>query len=163
MAPMRGIARVLGVVAVVLLAGSGTAHAAVPIVNPIDPNAMDPCNQAPLAFNGTTTVAALGLADQFGGGPDVNKPGHIWITADPFVPEGWSAPGEPPPPPMRFVCVEFDDGSGMAGSIDPNWQMPSLLSGGEAEPDEGPPLATIGMVGLLLAGVVISILAFRRP
>ena len=80
-----------------------------------------------------------------------------------IVPEGWAAPGEAPPPPMRFVCVEFDDGSGMAGSIDPNWQMPSLLSGGEAEPDEGPPLATIGMVGLLLAGVVISILAFRRP
>lgn len=162
MAAMRGLARWLCVLAVVVLAGCGVARAAVPIVNPVDPSAMDPCNQAPLAFNGTTTLAALGLADQMGRGPDTTRPGHVWITADPIVPEGWGGPpGAPPPEPMRFVCVEWEDGSGMAGSIDLDWQLPAGVA--VEEPDEGLPLGTIGMLGLLLAGVVISVLAFRRP
>ena len=161
MTRMRGLARWLCVLAVVVLAGCGIARAAVPIVNPIDPSAVDPCNQAPLAFNGTTTLAALGLAQQMGNGPEANRPGHIWITADPFVPEGWGGPGAPPPEPMRFVCVEWDDGSGMSGSIDLDWQLPSGVA--VEEPDDELPLGMIGMLGLLVAGVVISFLAFRRP
>lgn len=159
---MRGLARLLCVPAVLItLAGCGTALGAVPIVNPIDASAMEPCNQAPLAFNGTTTLAALGLADQVGG-PDANKPGHIWVTADPIVPEGWGAPpGAPPAPPMRFVCVEWQDGSGMSGSIDLAWQPPSGLA--TADADGGAPLRAVGVLGLVLVGIVISVIAFRRP
>ena len=62
---------------------------------------------------------------------------------------------------MRFVCVEWDDGSGMSGSIDLDWQLPSGVA--VEEPDDELPLGMIGMLGLLVAGVVISFLAFRRP
>lgn len=163
MEPMRGFARLLGLLALpVALAGCGTARGAVPIVNPVDASAMEPCNQAPLAFNGTSSLAALGLADQLGGGPDANKPGHVWITADPIVPEGWGAPpGAPPPEATRFVCVEWSDGSGMAGSIGPEWQLPADLA--VAAEDLGAPLRAIGVLGLVLVGVVISVIAFRRP
>lgn len=159
---MRGFARLLGVVSVLTaLAACGTARAAVPVVNPVDPNAMPPCNEAPLAFSGTTTLAALGL-EQFAGGPERNRPGQVWVTADAIVPSDWGAgPGAAPPEPMRFVCVEWNDGSGMAGSIDLEWRLPAGVA--TVKPDEGPPLGTLGMLGLLVAGIVISVLAFRRP
>jgi hypothetical protein len=163
MTRMRALARVLGIMAAVIaLAACGTARGAVPIVNPIDASAMPPCNEAPLAFNGTTSLAALGLTDQVGGGPEANKPGHVWITADPIVPEGWGVgKGAPPPEPMRFVCVEWEDGSGMAGNIALDWQPPSGVV--VAEADAGPPLGTIGVLGLVVVGIVISVIAFRRP
>lgn len=159
---MRGTARLLCVVAcLAALAGCGVARAAVPIINPIDPNAMEPCNQAPLAFTGTTTLAALGL-HQFAGGAEVARPGQIWITADAIVPADWRAgpPGAPPPEPARFACVEWDDGSGMAGSLDPAWQLPSGLASSSSEGES--PLPMVGVLGLVLACVVISMLAFRR-
>ena len=164
MAPMRGLARGLSVMATLIaLAGCGTARGAVPIVNPIDSSAMPPCNEAPLAFNGTTSLAALGLSDQVGGGPEASKPGQVWITADPIVPSDWGVGpgGQPPPPPMRFVCVEWNDGSGMSGSIDMGWQLPTGFA--TDQPDDGPPLGTLGLLGMLVAGIVISVLAFRRP
>ena len=160
---MRGFARLLSVAAVLTaLAACGTARGAVPVVNPVDQNAMPPCNEAPLAFNGTTTLAALGLTDQVGGGPEANKPGHVWVTADPIVPEGWGVgKGAPPPEPMRFVCVEWDDGSGMAGNVALDWQLPSSLAA--ANDDGGAPLRAIGVLGVVLVGIVISVIAFRRP
>ena len=159
---MLGLARLLGVVTVLTaLAACSTARGAVPVVNPVDPNAMPPCNEAPLAFSGTATLAALGLGE-FAGEPDRSRPGQVWITADAFVPSDWGVgPGGPPPEPMRFVCVEWNDGSGMSGSIDLAWQPPAGFATGQ--PDEGPPLATLGLLGMLVAGIVISVLAFRRP
>jgi hypothetical protein len=162
MACMRGFARLLSVLALLTaLAGTGTARAALPVVGPVDPNAMPPCNEASLAFNGTTTLAALGLR-QFASEPDASRPGQIWITADAIVPSDWGVgPGEAPPEPMRFVCVEWNDGSGMAGSIDLSWHLPADFA--TVDPEEGLPLGTLGMLGLLVAGIVISVLAFRRP
>lgn len=134
----------------------GTSAAIAP-----DPNMGMGCEQADaFAFSGQTTLAALGL-EEFGGGPDAQRTGMIWVTADPvsmFGPGG--APPGMPDEVQRMVCVQWPDGSGMAGPVPPGWEPPSTLNL-DAQSDGGPPFVLIGLVlaAALIGGV--SFIAFR--
>ena len=117
--------------------------------------ALPPCDEAPgFVFQGETTLAALDLADTVGPG-EANRVGQVWVT-EPFAPSGMG-PGAPLA--ARWLCVEFDDGSGMGTTLPDDWQPPGstlALEGG------GSPLPVLATLGLALAVVVISVLAFRR-
>lgn len=124
------------------------------------PVPMPECAAAEFAFVGETTLGALGL-DQFGG-PDSGRVGTIWVTAGPVqVDFGAPAPGFNPAPPSRMVCVQWPDGSAMAGSIDEAWQPPAgRVGAARADPSEVPwSVIALGMGAAVLIGV--SIVAFR--
>lgn len=120
------------------------------------------CEQAQaFTFSGETSLAAIGLGDEFGG-PDSQRVGMVWVTADAVSMTG---PGPPPPgvvpETQRLVCVEFPDGSAMGGSVPAGWEPPAAFSL-EAQPEgTGPPLVLIGLLvaGALIVGV--SFVAFR--
>ena len=124
------------------------------------------CQTAELAFAGESTLAAVGLAD-FAGGPDANKVGMIWITAGPVaidqpMPIGEGKGG--PAPSARWVCVQWPDGSGMAGNIPDDWVPPASLTGAVTS-DEGVTAPPIGLLALVIGAAVligVSVLAFRR-
>ena len=98
------------------------------------PAAVDPgmagmgCEQSEtFLFSGESSLAALGLGE-LGGGPDAQRTGMIWVTAEPVNMMG---PG-PLPPGMdpefdRIVCVQWPDGSGMAGPIPDDWTPPAAF------------------------------------
>jgi len=148
------------------LAGSGQPAIGVGVADP----AVMPfpeCQTAELAFAGESTLAAVGLAE-FAGGPDANKVGMIWITAGPVaidqpMPIGGgkgdvAASG-------RWVCVQWPDGSGMAGNIPDDWVPPASLTGGATTSDEGVTAPPIGVLALVVGAVVligVSVVAFRR-
>ena len=125
------------------------------------------CQTAELAFAGESTLAAVGLAD-FAGGPDANRVGMIWITAGPVaidqpMPIGEGKGG--PAPAGRWVCVQWPDGSGMAGNIPDDWSPPASLAGGDATADEGVTAPPIGVLALVIGAAIligVSVLAFRR-
>lgn len=136
------------------------------------PAAVDPgmagmgCEQSEtFLFSGESSLAALGLADDFGGGPDAQRTGMIWVTAEPVNMMG---PG-PLPPGMepefeRIVCVQWPDGSGMAGPIPGDWSPPAAIDL-EAPAGGQPPFVLIGVVVTVLVIAGVSYLAFRgdRP
>ena len=70
----------------------------------------------------------------------------------------------PEPPAERLVCMQFPDGSGMAGPVPAGWQPPNLLDGDLAETSEESrvpvTLIVLAVGAALLIGV--SVLAFRR-
>ena len=108
------------------------------------------------AFVGDTTLAALGLnqSDPAEG----NRVGTIWVTTDKVDLQGGPVPaGMAKLPLSRAVCVEWPDGSGMAGPIDDSWQPPAGVSASGGIPA---PLVALVVGALLLGGA--SYLAFRR-
>ena len=120
------------------------------------------------AFVGETTLAALGL-DQFAGPQEANKVAMIWVTAGPVdvaVPEPMPLPPDGkgfPQPTQRMLCVQWPDGSGMAGPVDDAWQPPTATA---ADGTGGEPAAPIplGLVALLIGGALlvgVSLVAFR--
>jgi len=114
-------------------------------------------------FSGETSLAALGLGDDFGSGPDSQRVGMVWVTAEPvdmFGPGG-RPPGMEAEPAERMVCVQWPDGSGMAGPLPAGWEPPSALNLDAPSEETGPPFVLIGLVlaAALIAGV--SFLAFR--
>lgn len=127
------------------------------------------CQTAELAFAGESTLAAIGLGD-FAGGPDANKVGMIWVTAGPAsiggpmpMPAGGGKGGDMPA--QRMVCVQWPDGSGMAGNIPDDWVPPASLTGGAATADEGVTAPPIGVLALVIGAAVligVSVVAFRR-
>lgn len=123
---------------------------------------MAECAADEFAFAGETTLAALGL-DQFGGA-DASRVGKIWVTAGPVVMDFGPQPnlGFEPPPATRMVCVEWPDGSGMAGGIDDGWQPPAGIGApAQTDPSEVPwSVIALGLGAVVLIGV--SIVAFRR-
>lgn len=166
---------VTGAAFVVLLAaclpfggGRGVAEPAVPAPGIAEPGVAMPapwpeCTGVELAFFGeNTTLAAIGLGEM--GGPDANRPGTIWVTAEPVDPDVVGGPPGPQAPPQRWVCVQWADGSGMGGTIDDDWQPPGALDGivdGDAtSANPAVPIAALA-IGLLVVAV-ISWLAFRR-
>ena len=145
--------------------GLSTACAIAPSAGVAGPDAPFPeCQADRYAFVGETTLAALGV-DTFGG-PDANRVGSVWITAEEVAVDMGPAPvpgGDPViQEPSRMVCVEFADGSGMSGPIDDDWQPPSgpqaALNGTGASFPPAPLIVVI--VVAILAGA--SVLAFRR-
>lgn len=122
------------------------------------------CEQSErFAFSGETTLATIGLGDDFGGGRDSQRTGMVWVTADPVSLHG---PGPLPPGGQfqveRMVCVQWPDGSGMAGPVPPGWEPPSAFDAVGQSDGSGPPLVLIGL--LVAAGLIIGVsyLAFRE-
>jgi hypothetical protein len=140
-----------------VVAGPGVVGAGMPFPE---------CQTAELAFAGESTLAAVGLAE-FAGGPDANKVGMIWITAGPVAVDQPMPIGEGkggPAPSGRWVCVQWPDGSGMAGNIPDDWVPPASLTGA-ATSDEGITAPPIGLLALVIGAAVligVSVLAFRR-
>lgn len=135
-----------------------------PLVGPgIDPAmAQMGCEQAEaFAFSGETTLAAIGL-EEFAGGPDAQRVGMVWVTADAVNVNG---PGPMPPgmEPMldRMVCVQWPDGSGMSAPVPAGWEPPEGSGVAPAEA-AGPPLTLIGLI--VAAGLIVGVsyLAFRE-
>jgi hypothetical protein len=127
------------------------------------------CQTGDYAFAGESTLAALGLAE-FAGGPDASRVGMIWVTAGPAaidvaqpVPAGGGkAPVEQRP--SRMVCVQWPDGSGMAGPVPDDW-VPPANAAGAGTPDEstaGLPLGTLALVVGAVVLIGVSVVAFRR-
>ncbi len=151
------------------LSGTVTGGAAEPAIG-VDggPMPWPECQTGDYAFAGESTLAAIGLGD-FAGGPDANKVGMIWVTAGPAsidgpmpVPAGGGQ--DPAMPAQRMVCVQWPDGSGMAGNIPDDWVPPASLTGA-AVSDEGAAGLPIGVLALVIGAAVligVSVLAFRR-
>jgi hypothetical protein len=159
----RRVTAAVGLTAGMLLGGCGTAIVggpAGPVPAPDVGGPFPECTNVELAFSGRTSLAAIGLGEF--GGPDANKPGMIWVTAAPVSFGPAPAPGGPggEPPDDRLVCVQWDDGSGMAGPVPDDWQPPGALDV-EQPAASGPPVALIGLLvgAAVVAGV--SYLAFR--
>lgn len=112
--------------------------------------------EAPYAFDGETTMAALGLGDA---GPDAARPGRIRITQDTITHEEFAPPGAPVHiPEGQVLCVTWADGSGMAMMLAEPWRAPA-----EPDGDASVPLnaAILGVIGLVVVGGAISWIAFR--
>jgi hypothetical protein len=126
------------------------------------PAPMPECDTDNLAFFGeNVTLAAIGI-DQSMAGTDANRPATIWVTRDPVPdPAGVPPGGGPPAPPQRWVCAEFDDGSGMGMSLDPSWELrtPSVAAD---QSGATPPVGTILVAVAAIAVAAVSYLAFRR-
>ena len=124
------------------------------------------CQTTELAFAGESTLAAIGLGE-FAGGPDANKVGMIWVTAGPAsvdMPMPVGGGKDPAIAAQRMVCVQWPDGSGMAGSIPDDWVPPARLTGATTS-DEAVTAPPIGMLALVIGAVVligVSVVAFRR-
>lgn len=149
--------RTLWPILLLLLAGCGLA-AEGGVSGPLPD--LPGCDQTDqFAFVGETSTAALGLGDF---GADSSRVGMVWVTADRVDMDMGAPPGVGEPAHgelSRMVCVQWDDGSGMSGPIDDDWQPPAAaappLTPGEF------PMAPVA-VGVLLALLIgASVLAFR--
>jgi hypothetical protein len=159
---MRGNAPWSFVAAAVVVGGvAGCQIASAPLVDPAV--AGMGCEQAEtFAFSGETSLAAIGLGDDFGMGPDSSRIGMIWVTAEAVNMNG---PGPAPgmaPQFDRMVCVQWPDGSGMSGPVPPDWEPPSVFDAAAEPEGGGPPLTLLGLVAAALVIVGVSFLAFRE-
>lgn len=121
------------------------------------------CEQAQaFAFSGETSLAAIGL-EEFVGGPDAQRIGMVWVTADAVNMNG---PGPMPAgmEPMfdRMVCVQWPDGSGMSTSVPPGWEPPGDATAALTEEAAGPPLTLIGLIVAAALILGVSYIAFRE-
>jgi hypothetical protein len=152
--------------AVVLLLFVGTAGCAlVPPMDPepaLAPQAVTDCSP-PFAFEGETTLAAIGLGDIEAAQGEANRRGSIRITQHTVPWEAFAPPGVPPVVPEgQLLCVTWPDGSGMSTMLTEPFARPGS-DGAEANgTTEALPVlpVIVAFVLLLLAGV--SWLAFRR-
>lgn len=127
------------------------------------------CQTGDYAFQGESTLAAIGLGEM-AGGPDANRVGMIWVTAGP------ASLDMPQPLPAvedgkggeiidaRMVCVQWPDGSGMAGNISDDWVLPASVAGTEAPAEGGgsPPVGALVLIGGAAVLIGVSVVAFRR-
>ena len=151
---------------------SGTAVAepiGAPVPGVVDggPLPFPECQTGDYAFQGESTLSAIGLGEM-GGGPDANRVGMIWVTAGP------ASFDMPQPMPAvdeggeildaRMVCVQWPDGSGMAGNIPNDWVLPASAAGTAApvEGGGGPPVGVLVLIGGAAVLIGVSVLAFRR-
>jgi hypothetical protein len=151
------VARVLGALATAaFLAACSTLTPGIPGPVPDDePDGFQDC-EAPYAFDGETTMAALGLGDA---GPDAARPGRFRITQDTITHEEFAPPGAPVHiPEGQVLCVTWADGSGMAMMLAEPWRAPEE-GGAETVP---PSAAILGVIGLVVViGGAIAWIAFR--
>jgi hypothetical protein len=144
----------LGVISVVTLA-SGCAIGGLSGPPPPGVGGMPCAGATRFAFAGETTLVALGLEQL--DSAESNRVGMIWVTADKVDLEGPQPAGVPAQPLSRVVCVQWPDGSGMAGPVDESWQPPAGASANKGIPT---PLIALVVGAVLLGGA--SYLAFRR-
>lgn len=162
---MRRLLALLPVVLGACAVAAPLPGVAEPAMPGADPGMFPECQNAELAFAGETTLGALGL-NEFAAGPDANKVGLIWVTAEPIALDMGPMPagkgGEMAA--QRMVCVQWPDGSGMMGPVDNAWLPPSILDGGDggALAGDGPPLGMVALVAGAAVLVGVSLLAFRH-
>ena len=124
-------------------------------------------------FAGESTLEAVGLTEYVAEGEDGRR-GMVWITADaiddfglgglrPDARAAVTAAGIDPvlAEPQRIVCVQWIDGSGMAGPLPEGWELPSDLAPEGVAAETGPPLVLIGLLAAAALIVAVSFLAFR--
>ncbi|MEP7081670.1 MAG: hypothetical protein ABI841_01695 [Chloroflexota bacterium] len=155
-------AAVVGGVAV-LLAGCQSIIGTAPVADPAV--AGMGCEQSErFLFSGETSLAALGLDDDFGSSPDAQRIGMIWVTAEPVnmmgpgpIPAGTDVQFE------RMVCVQWPDGSGMAGPLPPDWELPATidLDAPASATATEPPVVLIGLIVAVALIGAVSFFAFR--
>jgi hypothetical protein len=157
---MRPLRHALVAIALmVALAGCGVAQPA-----NLSPEFTECGQTTNFAFVGETSLSAIGLGDA---GPESSRVGMVWVTADAIPMGGPPMPlgGGPEPEPMRMVCVEWPDQSGMSMSIDPGWEPP--FAGMDPAASASGQDLPVGLIGLLVALAVlvgVSVVAFReRP
>lgn len=153
MGARRLVAAAVGVLCVLVCAGCTAALPAAEVGEP----PFGECKADAYAFVGETTLAALGLGEMWP--EERGTRAEIWITAGAVAQQ--PIPGEPAPQPERMICVELDDGSGMAGPIDADWQPPSVVDEVATSGGGGPPLGGFVLLGLAVLVGAVSFLAFR--
>ena len=124
------------------------------------------CQTGDYAFQGASTLGAIGLGEM-AGGPDASRVGMIWVTARPAsfdMPQPMPAGEKGEILDARMVCVQWPDGSGMAGNIPNDWVLPASVAGTAAATDGGssPPVAVLALIGGAVVLIGVSVLAFRR-
>ena len=127
------------------------------------------CQTGDYAFQGESTLAAIGLGE-VAGGPDATRVGMIWVTAGPAsfdVPQPLPAVEEGKGGEVvdaRMVCVQWPDGSGMASNISDDWVPPASVTGTAAAVEgwSGPPVGVLVLIGGAAVLIGVSVLAFRR-
>jgi hypothetical protein len=154
----------LGVVAVLALSALAAACqlGGAPVVDPAI--AGMGCEQAQsFSFSGEASIAALGLENEFGRGPESQRVGMVWVTAEPVNMNGpGPLPAGVPAAMDRMICIQWPDGSGMAGPIPPDWQPPNVLNTAAEGAGEALPLTLIGLIVAAGLIVAVSFLAFRE-
>ena len=144
-----------GVAVIGVLAGSACS-AVLPAAEVGEPPFQE-CKADAYAFVGESTLAALGLGEMWP--EERGTRAEIWITAEAV--EQQPLPGQPAPEPERMICVELDDGSGMAGPIEADWQPPSVVNDLAGSGGGGPAVGGAVVIGLALLIGLVSFLAFR--
>lgn len=160
---MRGPGRARAALAVLVGVVTCACAQIAPVAAPTPD--MPGCDQAgDFAFVGETTLDAIGLGAEFGG-EDANRPGMVWVTAGPvsMEPGGRRPAGamRRPEPVGRVVCIQWPDGSGMAGHISAEWQPPGGLQGPPVDSDGDTPTALLVVAAVAIL-VGVSFLAFRE-
>ena len=143
--------------AALLIAGCGLVpNDPAPDVDPALP--ITDC-EPPLAFEGETTIAELGLVGILG--DDATRRGLIQISSGTVTHEQFAPPGAPVVVPEgQLLCVTWPDGSGLS------MMLPEPFVVGEAPDnaadDPGVSLTPILFALVILLLVAISWIAFRR-
>ena len=151
-----GARRLVAGAAGVLCMLAGSACAALPAAGVGEPPFPE-CKADTYSFVGESTLAALGLGDMW---PEQRSArAEIWVTAEVVDPE--PIPGQLPMEPARMICMELDDGSGMAAPIDADWQPPSLAGDIATSVGSGPVVGGAIVIGLALLIGLVSFFAFR--
>jgi hypothetical protein len=141
--------------AVCMLVGSACA-AVLPAADVGEPPFAE-CKADTYAFVGEATLAALGLGEMWP--EERGTRAEIWITAEAIDPQ--PIPGQVPMEPQRMICMELDDGSGMAGPIADDWQPPSIADDLATSVGSGPVVGGAIVIGLALLIGLVSFFAFR--
>jgi hypothetical protein len=119
--------------------------------------------EPPLAFEGETTIAELGLVDAIPHmtDEDATRRGLIKITRNTVAWEQFAPPEVPPVVPAgQMLCLTFDDGTGSLATL---LHRPFVGFGAEAPAERLElPLAPILVALVILLAVAVSWLAFRQ-
>jgi hypothetical protein len=118
----------------------------------------------PFAFEGDTTLAAIGIGDLDGIGQEATRRGSIRITRDTVRWEQFAPPDVPPGPipEGQMLCVTWPDGSGLNALLPEQFDGPERdADPASAAADDLPVVPILVFVAVVLV-IGISWLAFRR-
>jgi len=116
----------------------------------------------PLVLHEETTLAALGIAQFEGLGPELTRRGTIRITEATVRWEDFAPPDVPAiVSEGQLLCVTWPDGSGMSTLLHAPFGRPGFGVGVVAA-EGGPPLVLLGVLAASAVVIVVSWIAFRR-